>query len=134
MESAKSNKPQNKTTSTDMGKMIDKIRALAPEGCVRIEVSYYGSGDSFEEFNDTAILGKDGKDMRYEDPAADLKEPISEDDLWTILEQSEANFNNEGSRGEIVFDFEANEIRVDNRYIVEHEEEGGGCTFKDPEE
>lgn len=117
-----------------MGKMIDKIRALAPEGCVRIEVSYYGSGDSFDEFNDTAILDKDGKDMRYEDPAVSLKEPISEDDLWTILEQSEANFNNEGSRGEIVFDFEENEIRVENRYIVEIEEPGGGCTFKDENE
>jgi hypothetical protein len=114
-----------------MGKMMDKVRALAPEGCVRIEVSYYGSGDSFEEFSDTAPLDKDGKDMRYEDPALNMKEKIDEDDLWTILEQSDANFNNEGSRGEIVFDFEADEIRVENRYIVESEEPGGGCTFKD---
>lgn len=113
---------------------MDKVKALAPEGCVRIEVSYYGSGDSFEEFNHTAILNNEGEDMRYKDPAVELKESINEDDLWTILEQSDANFNNEGSRGEIVFDFEADEIRVENRYIVESEEPGGGCTFMDEDE
>lgn len=111
--------------------MLEKIRALAPEGCVRINVSYYGSGDSFEEFSDTEVLNENGQDMRYGTPAADLSSRIDEDDLWTILEQSEANFNNEGSRGTIVFDFIKNEITVDNYYIVETEEPGGGCTFKD---
>lgn len=119
-----------------MGKMIDKVRALAPEGCVEIRVAYYGSGDSFEEFSDTAIMDKDGKDMRYDgpNPAAKLKEELDANDLWDILEQSDANFNNEGSEGEIIFDLVSGEIKVENYYRVESRELGGGCTYKDPED
>ena len=113
--------------------MIDKIRALAPNGAVEIRVSYYGSGDSFGEFNNVTVLDKDGNNMQYNTEPSMLKEDISDDDLWTILEQSEADFNNEGSEGEIVFDLVGGTIEVENFYIVEHREPGGSCTFKDPE-
>lgn len=71
-----------------MGKLLDKVRANAPEGATEVRVSYYGSGDSFGEFDSVCVNGPDGF-MTF-----DME--VSDDDLWTILEQSEADFNNDG--------------------------------------
>ena len=108
-------------------RIIDKVHALAPQGAVRITVSYYGSGDSFEEFNDAHVEYREN----YDGPREDLKEDIDQDDLFKILENSAADFNNEGSRGEIIFDLETNKITVENGQVVEEVVHDPTYTFED---
>lgn len=117
-----------------MGKIMDKVRALAPEGTARIEISYYGSGDSFGEFNETTLLTADGGCVMDGEKFAKLKEDISEDDLWKVLEGSDADFNNDGSEGTIIFDLVEGTITVQNNYIVRSSSPDSPYTFEDKDE
>lgn len=95
-----------------------------------ITVEYYGSGDSFEEFH--SWEADDGTQVDMEQ-LSDL--------LWYALEKSDADFNDEGSRGEIRLHLRPNlkvEVDVDH-YVTETVsgdgyEEDFGITGADLEE
>lgn len=71
----------------------------------KIYVTFEGSGDSFDEFYDVEITLSNGKilynlkDLSYEDYSL-------EDILFNIIDLTDADFNNDGSRGTISIDFE----------------------------
>jgi predicted dehydrogenase len=46
--------------------------------------------------------------------------------LWDAIERSEADFNNEGSRGYVHINLDTTTLEVENYYIVQSEELGGG--------
>lgn len=68
-----------------------------------IKVSYNGSGDSFDSMWVTNDL--------------DVKEEDIEDIAWLLIERSNADFNNEGSEGDISIDLETMQVELDNYYI-----------------
>ena len=73
----------------------------------RINISYYGGGDSFDSFDFNDIDGEWNRDFdtsKYNDL------------LFAALDMSEANFNNEGSTGTIIINLENESITVDNYY------------------
>lgn len=100
-------------TKKEFNKIMKDIKTEYPLA-KNIEIGYWGSGDSFEEFDlqgETSGLIKiaDNFIYRYNEL------------LWEILNQSVADFNNEGSRGTIYIDLENNKVTCDVYHIV-HEE------------
>lgn len=112
-----------------MGQLLEKIRSIAPEGTARVEVGYYGSGDSFDSFQETTVLDEKGEHM-----PEGLKEEIDKDDLWKVLEVADISFDNDGAQGKIVFDLINNRAYVENNWIVQTTEYDGEYEYQDPEE
>jgi hypothetical protein len=84
----------------------------------KFEISYQGSGDSFDSFDDYTAYDKKGN---VDLPLSSQLEKLFETDdfeaiLWKIIDSSEADFNNDGSRGTITFDLEEDKIVIDNYY------------------
>ena len=102
----------------------------------KISVDYYGAGDSFESFNDLNFETKDDKPFHYDwkDRNGLLNETEMNGLLWDAIEKSDADFNNEGSRGYVHIDLENTTLEVENYYIVQSEELGGGVGPYIPEE
>lgn len=91
----------------------------------KISIDYYGSGDSFDCFNQVTFEEKDGNSFESSD-----NELIDEDQmnelLWDALDKSGANFNNEGSEGQVHINLEETTIEVENYYFIQSKELGGG--------
>lgn len=85
-----------------------------------VSIQYHGSGDSFEEFWDIATV-PDGIDVTEED---------MRDLLWHAIDNSDADFNNDGSSGTITIDFTNKKMDIDNYYKVVEEVPSGIKTFK----
>jgi hypothetical protein len=84
----------------------------------KISVNYEGSGDSFDSFYSCSV------DYKF------LEEPGVDDLLWKVIEQTKADFNNEGSRGTITFHLDTCSISIQNYWIVQIEEESDNLTLK----
>jgi len=85
-----------------------------------LEVTYQGSGDSFEEFYSLETTPEDIK----------ITQEDIEDILWHAIENSDADFNNDGSSGTIVFDFNEGTVSIDNYYITREEVASGLITLE----
>lgn len=92
-----------------------------------VSVSYEGSGDSFDDFWAIQVeyKDKDGKDNNK------IQVGDVEDLLWYAIEHSEADFNNEGSTGEIEIDFVNGTLKINNYYIVRESVPSGQLEFRD---
>jgi hypothetical protein len=105
----------------------------------KISVDYYGAGDSFESFNDLNFETKEGEvspnlSFDYKERVSLLNETEMNGLLWDAIEKSGADFNNDGSRGYVHIDLENTTLEVENYYIVQSEELGGGVEPYIPEE
>lgn len=91
-----------------------------------VTINYNGSGDGFDTFDDAEINGVADTQDVYND---------IETELFDILEQSDANFNNEGSRGTITISVEDYHVYVDNYYYTMNEDYSGrtDIQFEDEE-
>lgn len=81
-----------------------------------VEIEYYGAGDSFDSFNNVNIINKDGTSVDYQTFS---EEEIIEsliDVLWIGIEKSDADFNNEGSEGKVIFNLVFNTAEVHNSH------------------
>lgn len=116
-------------------KYIQELAERFPD-VKKISVDYYGSGDSFDSFNDLTFERKDGKPFDYDwkERSELLNDSAMNDLLWDALDRSSADFNNDGSRGYVHIDLENTTLEVENYWIVQSEEEGGGIEPYTPED
>lgn len=84
-----------------------------------INIEYRGSGDSFEDFWNLESV-----------PTSNIQQEDIEDLLWHIIDNSDANFNNEGSEGTIQIDLKNEKASIDNYYIVYDREASGERVFE----
>jgi hypothetical protein len=84
----------------------------------KFRIDYNGSGDSFSDFYDGRITWNDDKihDASEESQIEDLIMEKFDDVIWEVIENVGANFNNDGSRGTIYFDFDKLAIGGDVYY------------------
>lgn len=68
---------------------IQQVRKDNPE-LISISIDYYGSGDCFDEFTHGSVKGI----------PQDFE--LDQDFLWYLLEQSDANFNDDGCQGTVI--------------------------------
>jgi hypothetical protein len=80
----------------------------------KINIEYNGSGDSFNDFWNLESI-----------PESNIEQEDVEDLLWYAIDNSEANFNNEGSEGEIIIDLVNEKLSIDNYWIVYEREPSG---------
>ena len=80
----------------------------------KINIGYNGSGDSFNDFWNLESI-----------PESNIEQEDVEDLLWYAIDNSEANFNNEGSEGEIIIDLVNEKLSIDNYWIVYEREPSG---------
>lgn len=120
-----------------MKKYIQELAERFPD-VRRISVEYYGSGDSFDSFNDLTFEKNDGTTSDYSSDWKQRSELLNETAmnglLWDAIERSEADFNNDGSRGYVHINLDNTTLEVENYYIVQSEELGGGIEPYTPED
>ena len=80
----------------------------------KINIEYNGSEDSFNDFWNLESI-----------PESNIEQEDVEDLLWYAIDNSEANFNNEGSEGEIIIDLVNEKLSIDNYWIVYEREPSG---------
>jgi len=80
----------------------------------KINIEYNGSGDSFNDFWNLESI-----------PESNIEQEDVEDLLWYAIDNSEANFNNEGSEREIIIDLVNEKLSIDNYWIVYEREPSG---------
>lgn len=104
-------------------------------GLKKAEVTYNGSGDSFEGFWDMnfEFTGPNQKKMNEAKYSATFMEN-AEDILHHALDNSEANFNDEGSEGTIYINFENGTMSIDNYYFTTQSYPSGTREFTGEEE
>ena len=118
-----------------MKKYIQELAERFPD-VRRISVEYYGSGDSFDSFYDLSFETNDGKPMEYDwnERTKLMNETAMNELLWDAIERSEADFNNEGSRGYVHINLDNTTLEVENYYVIQTEELGGGLDPYTPED
>jgi hypothetical protein len=119
-------------------KYIEELAERFPNS-KRISVEYYGSGDSFDSFNDLTFTRRDGTPYDYDEVSWNNRSELMNEMemnglLWDALERSGADFNNEGSRGYVHINLDTTTLEVENYWIVQSEEEGGGIEPYTPED
>lgn len=90
----------------------------------KLEIRYRGEGDSFEDFYDWELIGEEISKRGFKEQGKIYDDIYVkfEEIIWEIIEKMGANFNNEGSEGRIIMDFEKGTIYADNYDIVRTEE------------
>lgn len=86
----------------------------------KINIEYNGSGDSFNDFWNLESI-----------PESNIEQEDVEDLLWYAIDNSEANFNNEGSEGEIIIDLVNEKMSIDNYWIIYDKQSTGLVTFEE---
>jgi len=86
----------------------------------QINIEYQGSGDSFDDFWNLTTT-----------PESDIEQSDIEDLLWYAIDNSDANFNNEGSEGEIIIDLDNEKMSIDNYWIIYDKQSTGLVTFEE---
>lgn len=119
-------------------KYIQQLAERFPD-VKRISVDYYGSGDSFDSFNDLIFENKEGQasplfSFDYKERVALLNETEMNGLLWDAIERSDADFNNEGSRGYVHINLDTTTLEVENYYVVQTDVLGGGVDPYTPED
>ena len=97
---------------------IKKLKKQFPE-VIKINIEYRGSGDSFEDFWNLETT-----------PESNIQQEDIENLLWYAIDNSDANFNNEGSEGEIIIDLENEKMSIDNYWIIYEKEPSGLKVFE----
>lgn len=92
---------------------IKDLKAKFPD-VKEINIEYRGSGDSFEDFWNLETT-----------PDSSISQEDVESLLWHAIENSDANFNNEGSEGDIKIDLINEKLIINNYYIIESRESSG---------
>jgi hypothetical protein len=115
-----------------MKKYIQELAERFPN-VKKISIDYYGSGDSFDSFNQVTFEEKDGSLSESSDNEL-LDEDEMNDLLWKAIDKSEADFNNEGSEGRVHINLEETTIEVENYYYIQSKELGGGVEPYTPED
>ena len=98
---------------------IKNLKLEFPE-VKEIRVNYTGSGDSFDDFWSLITI-----------PESKINQSDVEDLLWYAIENSEADFNNEGSEGEIIIDLDNEKMSIDNYWIIYDKQSTGLVTFEE---
>lgn len=88
--------------------VIEHLQATSSQKIYNI--SFNGSGDSFENFY--------GCDLEDEDFSR------SEHLIWELIEETDANFNDEGCEGSITIDVENRKVIIDIQHYVQNTEQG----------
>lgn len=96
-------------TEKEVNAAFDKLKKKYP-GTTNIEITYYGSGDSFEDFD----VESDGSDEVLNEDVESL--------LWHYIDVAGADFNDEGGRGTIDIDLKKGTIRIVDYYYTRDEE------------
>ena len=92
---------------------IQKLKQKFPQLEI-VTIEYHGSGDSFEEF-----WGIEST------PKIDINQNDIEDLLWYAIEHSEADFNNDGSKGSITINLIEEQLTIDNYWLSIEENPSG---------
>lgn len=98
---------------------IKNLKSKFPQ-LEKVNIQYRGSGDSFEEFWDINTVPEN----------IHVEEEDIQDLLWYAIDNSEADFNNEGSEGVIEIDLKKKTLSIDNYYIVYDTKASGIKVFK----
>jgi len=97
-----------------------------------IECMFNGCGDSFSDFNDVTIKDKNGSDINGENDPYEKNREIFEDLFWNIIEyDGRANFNDDGSEGNITIDLINNKIKIEVSYFESISQSQGENEFND---
>jgi hypothetical protein len=110
-------------TQKEILKQLENIQNTYPD-IDKIEITYYGAGDSFDSFNEY-IAKKD--ELIIDD--IDINHDIISSILWEALDHSEADFNNEGSEGTITIDLKNKQVTCENFYFIIETVPGGITTL-----
>ncbi len=104
-------------------KQLSKLKVKFPALKI-VNITYSGSGDEFGDFWN--IVDENEVDI------PNSQEFMSEADdlIWHCLENSGADFNNDGSEGTITFDFDAMKVKIENNYFETVSVPGGTTEFE----
>lgn len=94
----------------------------------KVEIDFEGSGDSFSDFYEHRIEFYDVVVGIKDIIEKEFIEEVSENVLWDIMNRTDANFNNEGSRGTICIDFENSSYYCDVQHYVMETVDGEGTS------
>ena len=137
--------------------VLKKISEIFPKADI-VDLSYYGDGDSFEEFSELCTRYKleepikheatkwspEGWIQEYESKSINDYEEIErflnlkvsnentvENYIWKIFEKANnsPNFNNAGSYGTISFDIKNNIVELSNTYKDYHYDDDGNIDW-----
>lgn len=100
-------------SSTTKAEVYQKLKEAFPKAA-KITISYSGSGDDFGDFWRLEAEESDGKELKISE--SDFRH-ITEDYMFDLLDNSDADFNNDGSEGTIEFDLENMVTTLDNYEI-----------------
>lgn len=102
----------------------EKLKILADKypDFEKVDLDYYGSGDSFESYdvNITPCSAENYKKINNED---------FEELFWDMVERADSNFNNDGSRGTVTFNLKELTISIDDYCIYIEEAINYSQTF-----
>lgn len=102
-------------TKAEAEAALRELRKKYPQ-ITEISVGYYGAGDSFNSFAELDIEGNGDVD---ENEIGDL--------LWYAIENSDANFNDEGCQGRVIITLRPTlSIEVEVEHYVTTTETGDG--------
>lgn len=108
-----------------MEEKLRKLAELLPE-VEQVAVDYYGSGDSFDGFNNIWT----SPEVAMTSEIRHLVEEIA----WDGIERSDANFNDDGCEGEVTIKLRPNfSIDVEVNHHVTETEPGDGYFWESEE-
>ena len=103
---------------------VKRLKDLYPK-LKSLTINYNGAGDSFNEFwNFNPVWEEEVPFSEQIDWNVDFEEL-----LWYAINNSEADFNNDGSEGEILIDLENSTLSIDNYVIVRNTIHSGTLTW-----
>lgn len=114
-----------KETKRTVASECDRLKKLFPN-VDTITISFTGSGDSFEEFYNFETKPETGEEFD--------SEKIDDDFLFELLGKTDADFNNDGCRGEITIDIKNKKIEVTVDHYYTSTQPGQGVKLKSSDE
>ena len=109
---------------SEKSKVYKELKETFPQ-VAKITINYSGSGDDFGDFWNADAEDTNGDDVSMDDHKF-LN--IAREYLFEILDNSEANFNDDGSEGTIELDLENMVTTIDN-YEVYRESRATGKQY-----
>lgn len=95
--------------------VVDHLQATSSQKIYNI--SFNGSGDSFENFYECDL----------EDEDFDRCNTL----IWKLIEETDADFNNDGCEGTITIDVENRKVTIDIQHYVQNTEQGDTIEISD---
>lgn len=104
----------NRKMNKEILKIIDEVKELIKNDTEKlINIYFYGGGDSFEEWM-IESNHENHNELR------NIIDPI----VWYLIDNSDANFNNDGSNGRIQIDTNNNLISINVTHNITTTEQG----------